>query len=156
MSASPFTTIEEFNSVLDGPTEGAIYTFAHSPAINTIALLASVGIFFWFIVATYRTHAIPTTRVDKSLNQLSSFIVVSLLSVVAANQYVTNRPSAGSELRAQATPAERAVYQQPSRQIPLGLLGMVSAGLPGLRKLSRQKARKKRGSHLSGKYRARR
>lgn len=155
MSASPFSTIEEFNNVLDGPTEGAIYTFAHSPAINTIALLASVGIFVWFIVATYRTHAVPTSSMDKSLNKLSSFIVVSLLSVVAANQYVTNRP-AGDRLTAQAKPAERSVYQQSSRHIPLGLLGMVSAGLPGLRRFSRQKNRKKRGSSFSNRYRARR
>lgn len=154
MSASPFTTIEEFNNVLDGPTEGAIYTFAHSPAINTIALLASVGIFGWFIVATYRTHASPTSPMDKSLNKLSSFIVVSLLSIVAANHSVTNRP-AGNRLTTQAKPAERAVYQQPSRQIPLGLLGMVTAGLPGLRKLSRQKTRKKRSSNFSHKYRDR-
>lgn len=154
MSASPFTTIEEFNNVLDGPTEGAIYTFAHSPAINTIALLASVGIFVWFIVATYRTHASPTSAMDKSLNKLSSFIVVSLLSVVAANQYAS-RPSVDG-LAAQAKPAALTVYQQASRQIPLGLLGIVSAGLPGLRKRSSQKSRKKRGSSLSHKYKPRR
>jgi len=159
MSASPFTTIEEFNNVLDGPTEGAIYTFAQSPAINMIALLVSVGIFIWFIAATYSTHASPTSSMDKSLNQLSSFIIVSLLSVVAANQHFTNRPSgpAADELTAQNNLTERAVYKQTSRSpVPLGLLGLVGAGLPQLRRLSKRKGRRKRGLPAASQYRPRR
>ncbi|MGB5914829.1 MAG: hypothetical protein WBG63_08185, partial [Phormidesmis sp.] len=57
--SSPFITIEEFNSATDGPTEGAIYTFANSPAINAIALVVAVGVFIWFLVATCMTHAQP-------------------------------------------------------------------------------------------------
>ena len=58
---SPFSTLEEFNAAIDGPTGGAIYTFAHTPAINAIALVASVGIFIWFIVATYSSnHDLPS------------------------------------------------------------------------------------------------
>ena len=63
--SSPFSTIEEFNNVLDGPTEGAIYTFANSPVINIIALLVAVGIFIWFMVATYTTHADPSSSMDQ-------------------------------------------------------------------------------------------
>ena len=155
MSASPFTTIEEFNNVLDGPTEGAIYTFAQSPAINMLALLASVGIFIWFIVATYRTHASSPSTMDKSLNRLSSFIVISLLSVVAANHHLTHRPSDNGHI-AQGKLTARTASQQPSRQIPLGLIGLVSAGLPKLRRFSRHKARKKRGFHWGNQYRPRR
>ena len=58
--SSPFKTIEEFNAAADGPTEGAIYTFAHTPIVNALALLVSVGIFVWFIIKTYDTRSKPT------------------------------------------------------------------------------------------------
>ncbi|MEM9008252.1 MAG: hypothetical protein AAGE59_32680 [Cyanobacteria bacterium P01_F01_bin.86] len=132
--SSPFSTLEEFNAAIDGPTGGAIYTFAHTPAINTIALLVSVGLFFWFIVATYSTHhELPTG--DKSLNRLSSFIVIGLLSLVAADQLQhanQNRQSA------QETPKTR-LAQSSRRAAPLALLGMTGIGLPKLRRGKRRK-----------------
>ncbi|MEL6815599.1 MAG: hypothetical protein AAFP03_12385 [Cyanobacteria bacterium J06598_3] len=153
LKTSPFTTIEEFNNVLEGPTEGAIYTFANAPAMNAIALIASVGIFIWFIVATYRTHDSPTSSMDKSLNHLSTFIVVSLLSVIAAGQYA-NRP-ANADLNARKDqPALKRVSQATTGKVPLGLLGMFGAGLPGLNRFYRQKSRKKRRSASLNRYRA--
>ncbi|MEM9088767.1 MAG: hypothetical protein AAGC93_08500 [Cyanobacteria bacterium P01_F01_bin.53] len=144
--SSPFSTIEEFNGVLDGPTEGAIYTFAATPVINNIALLAAVGIFIWFIVKTYSTHAEPS-RMDKSMNHLSSFIVIGLLSLVVANHrsperrmpitIESNVQNMMQNSRGQGD-ATAKFSQANSRQLPLGfagmLSGMVSLGLPNLRR----------------------
>jgi hypothetical protein len=125
--SSPFSTVQEFNGAVDGPTEGAIYTFAQTPAINTIALLLSVGLFIWFMTKTYHSQTKPSS-VDKSLNQLSTFIVVGLLSVIAAEQ---RYPAEAKRAAAQRVP-HSAFYQQVSKasssQAPLGLLGMVGAG----------------------------
>ncbi|MEA5465842.1 hypothetical protein [Leptothoe sp. PORK10 BA2] len=134
---SPFSTIEEFNGAVDGPTGGAIYTFAHTPAINAIALLVSVGLFFWFLFATYsKHHELPT--VDKSLNRLSSFIVIGLLSWVAADQLQHTNQSRQS---AEETPKTR--LAESSRQaLPLALLGMTGIGLPNLRRGKSQRRKR--------------
>lgn len=127
---SPFSTLEEFNAAIDGPTGGAIYTFAHTPAINAIALIVSVAIFIWFIVATYaKHHDLPS--VDNSINRLSSFIVIGLLSLVAADQLQHRHQNRQT---AQNAPKTRLV-QSSKRAAPLALLGMV--GLP--RKSQRRK-----------------
>ena len=134
---SPFSTLEEFNAAIDGPTGGAIYTFAHTPAINAIALIASVGIFVWFIVATYSTsHHLPS--VDKSINRLSSFIVIGLLSLVAADQIQQTHRHADPT---QETPK---TGQLSKRATPLALLGMIGVGLPGL---DRGKSRRRKRSY---------
>ena len=122
---SPFDSIEAFNGAIDGPTEGAIYTFAANPAINNIALLVAVALFVWFIFATYTTrHELP--KVDKTLNSLSALFVVGLLTLVSA-EYRKNPDAlktAGVQQERQALTSRRSV------QIPLGMLGMVGIGLP--------------------------
>ncbi|MBX2865643.1 MAG: hypothetical protein KTR27_18985 [Leptolyngbyaceae cyanobacterium MAG.088] len=134
---SPFSTLEEFNAAIDGPTGGAIYTFAHTPAINAIALLVSVGIFIWFIVATYSTHhELPS--VDKSLNRLSSFIVIGLLSLVAADQLQHK-----NQHRQAAQDSSKTSFTQSSRRAaPLALLGMTGIGLPNLRRGKSQRRKR--------------
>ncbi|MEM9945676.1 MAG: hypothetical protein AAF810_06385 [Cyanobacteria bacterium P01_D01_bin.36] len=141
--SSPFSTIEEFNNVLDGPTEGAIYTFANSPVINIIALLVAVGIFIWFMVATYTTHADPSSSMDQSLNHLSTFLVVGLLSVITAAGSYANRSPRAEQPMAQHKSTLSSGYGQAAGKIPLGLLGMVGVGLPSLRRRARRKARQK-------------
>lgn len=132
--SSPFSTIEEFNAAIDGPTEGAIYTFANTPIVNILALLVAVGIFVWFIVATYNTHATPpAATLDRSLNHLSSFIVIGLLSLVAADHRQVN-PDKRAETAPQAS-------SQVSQRVPLGLLGMVSVGLPTFRRTTKRRKR---------------
>ena len=141
--SSPFSTIEEFNGALDGPTGGAIYTFADKPALNNIALLVSVGIFIWFIVKTYTSHADPSapeSGIDASLNRLSSFIIIGLLSLVAAD-YRQGQPAAAVR-QVEATRTE-SIRHSSRRAAPLGLLGMVSAGLPSLRANRKRNSRRK-------------
>lgn len=142
--SSPFSTIEEFNSAIDGPTGGAIYTFANAPIINIIALLVAVGIFIWFIVAAYTTHAEPPA-VDKSIERLSSFIVIGLLSLVAADY----SRSVNSEQTTHTSVPTR-IAQPTRRAAPLGLLGMVGIGLPGLRR-SKTRSSGSVGGGMNGK-----
>ncbi|MEM8809367.1 MAG: hypothetical protein AAGF01_25375 [Cyanobacteria bacterium P01_G01_bin.38] len=136
MSASPFTTLEEFNGAIDGPTGGAIYTFANTPAINNIALLVSVGLFVWFIARTYAPHN-HLPKIDRSLNSLITLITVGLLSLVVAD--ARHRPQSESYAQ-QSDPPSRLLHL--SRRLPLGLLGLAS--LPTFRQAKNR--RRKRGS----------
>ena len=153
--SSPFSTIEEFKGAIDGPTGGAIYTFAKTPIINHIALVVAVGIFVLFIVNTYITPAEPGVEhsaengVDKSLKHLSLFIVAGLLSFVAAGHRYASRPEANAERTAQNMPQMRS-YQTASRRLPLGLLGMMGVGLPTFRQMVGKKAGKRRKRSLRG------
>lgn len=126
--SSPFSTLEEFNGAIDGPTGGAIYTFAGSPAINAIALLVAVGIFLWFMVKTYATAHQETSSVDKSINSLSSFIVAGLLSLVAADQL--QQPPVREQTHRSAP---RSSLVTTAKRAPMALLGMVGLGLPARR-----------------------
>ncbi|MEL6350807.1 MAG: hypothetical protein AAFR58_03500 [Cyanobacteria bacterium J06627_28] len=142
--SSPFSTLEEFNGALDGPTGGAIYTFADKPALNNIALIVSVGLFVWFIVKTYTSHAgssAPESSIDASLNRLSSFIIIGLLSLVAADYRQQGRPDIVTK-QVDATRME-GVRHSSRRVAPLGLFGMVSVGLPSLRASRKRKNRNK-------------
>ena len=128
--SSPFATYEEFEVAIDGPTGGAIYTFAHTPTINVIALLIGVGLFFWFLARTFKSHydlPIP----EKALNHLSTFIVAGLLSLAGLEHRQSVQPH---------QPAARAevVSQRPSPKAALGLLGLVGIGLP-IRQRQRRK-----------------
>ncbi|MGB3200451.1 MAG: hypothetical protein WBA99_06095 [Nodosilinea sp.] len=121
--SSPFSTFEEFEGAIDGPTGGAIYTFANSPAINTIALLICVGLFLWFLVRTFSTHY-QVPAIDKSLNHLSAFIVAGLISLTGAEYRHGTRPHQPVE----AVP--QAVTHQSGAKSALGLLGLLGVGLP--------------------------
>jgi hypothetical protein len=133
MSTSPFTTIEEFKGATDGPTEGAIYTFAQNPTLNNIALVIAVGLFVWFIISTYATHH-RVAPLDKSLSRLSSLIIVGFLSFVSADYRSPPRPAKPTQTQHTAV-----LRRAPS----LSLLGLLGLGLPlVLRPKSRQ--RKKR------------
>lgn len=129
--SSPFATYEEFQGAIDGPTGGAIYTFAHNPTINIIALLIGVGLFFWFLARTFKSHY-DTPIPEKALNHLSTFIVAGLLSLAGLEHRQTVQPPQPTEARAEA------VSQRPSPKAALGLLGLVGIGLP-----ARQRQRRK-------------
>ncbi|WOD37908.1 hypothetical protein [Nodosilinea sp. E11] len=121
--SSPFSTFEEFEGAIDGPTGGAIYTFANNPAINTIALLICVGLFIWFLVRTFATHH-EMPAVDQSLSHLSAFIVAGLLSIAGAEYRQTMQPNQPAETQPQA------MSHRPGAKATLGLLGLAGVGLP--------------------------
>lgn len=128
--SSPFATYEEFEGAIDGPMGGAIYTFAHTPTINAIALLIGVGLFVWFLARTFKSHydlPIP----EKALNHLSTFIVAGLLSLAGLEHRQSVQPQ-------QPAPRAEAVSQRPTSKATLGLLGLVGVGLP-LRQRQRRK-----------------
>jgi hypothetical protein len=120
--SSPFSTFEEFEGAIDGPTEGAIYTFAHSPAVNAIALLICVGLFLWFLVRTFSTHY-DVPAVDKSLNHLSALIVAGLLSLAGVEYRQTTQPHQPAEVQASSLG---------QRQQALPTVGLLTLGLIGL------------------------
>jgi hypothetical protein len=121
--SSPFSTFEEFEGAIDGPTGGAIYTFANSPAINTIALLICVGLFLWFLVGTFTTqYKVPA--VDKSLSHLSALIVAGLVSLAGVEYRQSVQPDPST-----AAP-QQAASPRPGAKSALGLLGLVGVGLP--------------------------
>lgn len=150
--SSPFSTLEEFNGAIDGPTGGAIYTFAGSPAINNIALIVAVGLFFWFIVKTYSTSH-DSSSFDRSLNHLSTFIIAGLLSLVAVDYDQSSRSERGTQARTQDTTEVR-VAQSASRRPSLGLLGMMGmmgVGLPALKRSDRRRKASQRQSSQGSK-----
>jgi hypothetical protein len=140
--SSPFSTIEEFQGAIDGPTGGAIYTFASSPAINTIALLLGIALFFWFLFRTFSTrYGVP--GIDKSLNHLSTFIVAGLLTLAGLVEHrQPPAPHQPAEARTEAAAPDAAPASA------LGLLGLVGIGLP-----IRQRRSPARRSHPQGRYR---
>ncbi|WP_017300006.1 hypothetical protein [Nodosilinea nodulosa] len=142
--SSPFSTYAEFEGAVDGPTGGAIYTFANSPAVNIIALLIGVGFLIWFIVRTFSTHY-EVPAVDRSLNHLSAFIVAGLLSLTGAAYQQTVQPNQPAEAMTQA------MTHRPGTPATLGLLGLLGVGLPGRQR--RSKAGLNKRSRPRGLYR---
>jgi hypothetical protein len=141
--SSPFKTLEEFQQAKDGPTEGAIYTFATNPSLITIALLLSVLLLFWFIYASYATR---TDKPAANPVNLSLLIVAGLASLFSsfypAESHTPNQASVRREARS---------TMNPSRQsMPFALLGLASSILPmsyrGRRKV-RSKSRRSSRHH---------
>ena len=152
--SSPFSTLEEFNGAIDGPTGGAIYTFANSPAINNIALIVAVGLFFWFIVKTYSTSH-DLSAFDTSLNHLSSFIIAGLLSLVAADYHHPSHKEKVAQTTHPPTSELRLSQFSPRQHQSLGLLGMMALGVPALsrsgngRKSSQRRRQPHQGTRLA-------
>lgn len=136
--SSPFSTIEEFNSAADGPTEGAIYTFANTPIINNIALLVAVGLFVWFLIKTYSTGH-KTSSVDKSLNHLSTLIVASGLSLVAASHRLPTPEQSPQKVSQPET--SQATTVSGSRGAALSVVGMVGMVIPAFRRTKAKRSK---------------
>lgn len=152
--SSPFTTVEAFNSAADGPTEGAIYTFAQAPIFNYIALIVSVVLFVWFIIKTYSSHVdgshTTTSNADKSNNHLVPLFVIGLLSLSAANIKQLARPHGEDRtMSRQPTLTDNRRAANFFSVSSTALIGMMSAGSLPLRKWG---ARQKRRS--TSKYRS--
>lgn len=108
MSSSPFSNVEAFHSAIEGPTEGAIYTFAQAPAINTIALLLAIVLFVWFMGQLgHKSRKQPAF--NKSFITLSLLLVTGLLATVkmSAQQESDNQATSSS-----AVPSQDVASQQ--------------------------------------------
>jgi hypothetical protein len=124
---SPFATYEEFYEA-----EGPIYTFANSPAIIGLLVIASALVFVYFIYSTYTIKKGQSEA--KSPIILSVLIATSLVSMADAlytNHVKHNRPTAS------VTPTE----QRNSFQ-PLAMLGLVGGGVASRRRQLRRQPRR--------------
>lgn len=145
MAISPFSTLEEFNQAAAGPTEGAIYTFAQSPVIISIAIVVSALIFCWFIYTTFTVNHSSTEPETRSPVHYGVMIIAGLLSLAGGLYSSQRQPQ--QEARAQpTTPAP-----QP-KQTPVVLFGLTSlSALPTYRQFRRAQRR----SRLRRKWRIR-
>jgi len=133
--SSPFSTIEAFEGAIDGPTGGAIYTFAHVPIVNAIALVIAVGLFIWFMVYSFSTRY-EGTSAEPSLQNLTMLILAGLLSLVGVEQsHTQSRTQAATQ---EATPV---ATSRPAIRVPVGLLGLVGLGSSSLRPTTRRQRR---------------
>jgi len=80
--ASPFLTAEAFHHAIAGSTQGAIYTFAHTPAVNGTALAVAALLFIHFVTHLLTPKHPKASRFDRSLMHLSLLLVTGLLSLV--------------------------------------------------------------------------
>jgi len=133
--SSPFSTIEAFEGAIDGPTGGAIYTFAHVPAVNAIALIIAAGLFIWFLVSSFSTRY-KETSAEQSFQNLTMLILAGLLSLMGVEQ--SQNPSRTQAATQEATPM---ATSRPSIRVPVGLLGLVGLGSAGLRPTTRRQRR---------------
>lgn len=138
--SSPFQTLEEFQQATDGPTGGAIYTFANAPALIGIAIVLSVLLLFWFIYASYTTKA-EKSETSNPLH-LSVLIVAGLVSL-AGSLYPTNSNPAEVAARRDV----KTTASSNHRHTPLTLLGLAGlATLPTHRRLKRPRRKPSRRS----------
>lgn len=138
--SSPFSTFEEFEGAIDGSTGGAIYTFAHTPAVNAIVLLITVGLFFWFMVGTFATRY-EESSLDRSINSLSVLILAGLLSLAGVEHSQTQRKNVTAQGSSQTPVLQHAA------KTPVGLLGLMGLGGSALHRSKssrRSPARKRR------------
>ncbi|GAB4376841.1 MAG: hypothetical protein Kow00121_24710 [Elainellaceae cyanobacterium] len=136
--SSPFQTIEEFNQATEGPTGGAIYTFANNPALIGIAIIASVLLFCWFIYASFTVKA-EQEKVSNPVN-LSVLIVAGLVSL-ASSLFPGHTDSAKE---ASARRETRATASAPHHQTPFALLGLAGLGAASSQQTRRLRRRKTR------------
>ncbi|MBE9080428.1 hypothetical protein IQ241_24605 [Romeria aff. gracilis LEGE 07310] len=143
MAISPFSTLDEFNNAAEGPTEGAIYTFAQSPAIIGIAIIVSALVFCWFIYTTFTINRNNTDEAGGPVHY-SVVILAGLLSLAGGLYASQSQPQ--REARSQPTTAP-----QP-KQTPLALFGLTGlSALPTYRQFRRAQRR----SRLRRKWRIR-
>lgn len=120
---SPFKTYKEFSEA-----EGAIYTFANSPAMIGFLLILCTLLLFYFLYKSY------TMKQDAP--KVSASLSVLLASAVSLASLIHHLPTDAT--RRQSQP-EAALKSQ-----PLLLFGMVGMGATALKR--RRKLRDKTGS----------
>ncbi|TVQ16602.1 MAG: hypothetical protein EA367_19925 [Leptolyngbya sp. DLM2.Bin15] len=124
--ASPFQTWAEFEGAMDGPTGGAIYTFADRPGINAIMLIVSALMFIYFLYASFHTKI--NDEPAKSPTALGVLFLAGAVSLASAayDAYANRQPQEAFQRR--STP-EAIARQRSGSPVLFGLMGM-TAGLP--------------------------
>ena len=136
-AASPFSTWEEFEGAIDGPTGGAIYTFADRPALIGVMIFVAALVFIYFLYSAFNIKNGHSTA--KSPQVLAVLMLVGAASAMTS-LYENVR---GNDTRRASDRYEVAQSTQSSRSKPAALLGM--AGIAGMSKRKRiQKARSRR------------
>lgn len=134
-AASPFKTWEAFEGSVDGPTGGAIYTFADRPALIGILVVVAALVFLYFIYASF--HISNGASSAKSPTALGMLLVAGAASAMASLYEGFTEPTVRQTSRSEAV-------SQPTRQsrkAPLAMLGMT--GLAGLSQRQRTSRRRR-------------
>ncbi|MEM6425778.1 MAG: hypothetical protein AAGF66_18605 [Cyanobacteria bacterium P01_H01_bin.119] len=135
-AASPFQTWEEFEGAIDGPTGGAIYTFADRPALIGIMVAVAALLFLYFIYASFHISSGESTA--KSPKMLGLLLVAGMASAMAS---LYEGVSEQNKVRQASRSGEVTQVAQTNRQLPAALFGMV--GLFGISKSKSSKRRRR-------------
>lgn len=133
-AASPFKTWEEFEGTVDGPTAGAIYTFADRPALIGIMVVVSALVFLYFIYASFNISGGKSTA--KSPTALGLLLVAGAASAMAS---LYEGFAEQSTVRQAARSGEVSHVTQTSRKLPAAMVGMM--GLVGVSKRKKSSRR---------------
>ena len=139
-AASPFATWEEFEGAIDGPTGGAVYTFADRPALLGIATVVSALVFVYFIYASFHIKSGDTSA--EPPHALGLLLVAGAASAMAGlyEGFVDQKPTQHTSRSGQVSRMSNS-----SRKLPAVLLGMTSiAGMSAKRKRTKGSRRRLR------------
>ncbi|MEB3357308.1 MAG: hypothetical protein VKK04_11330 [Synechococcales bacterium] len=144
-AASPFRSWEEFEGAADGPTGGAIYTFADRPALIGIMVVVAALIFLYFIYASFHIKSGHSSA--KSPSVLGMLLVAGAASAMASlYEGVVERGTVHQASRS----GEMSQISKQSHQPPVALLGMIGLTGASRRKRSQrlQRGRRRLGDRL--------
>lgn len=136
-AASPFGTWEEFEGAIDGPTGGAIYTFADRPALIGVMVFVAALIFLYFLYVAF--------NVKNGHSTAKSPQVLAILMLVGATSAMTSlyENVRSNDTRRVSDRYEVGQLTQSSRSESAALLGMI--GMAGVSKRKRiHKVRQRR------------
>lgn len=133
-AASPFKTWEEFEGTVDGPTGGAIYTFADRPALIGIMVVVAALVFLYFLYASFNISNGESSA--KSPTVLGMLLVAGAASAMASlYEGLSDRP-----VQQASRSGEVSQPTKQSRKAPLAMLGMTGlAGLSQRQRVSRRR-----------------
>ncbi|MEM6522124.1 MAG: hypothetical protein AAF722_22665 [Cyanobacteria bacterium P01_C01_bin.70] len=135
-AASPFQTWEEFEGAVDGPTGGAIYTFADRPALIGIMVVVAALVFLYFLYAAFHISSGESTA--KPPSALGLLLVAGAASAMTAlyEGFTEQKP-----VRQAARSGEVAQASTSSRQLPAAMVGMLGLVSVSKRKKSSRRIR---------------
>ncbi len=133
-AASPFDSWEAFEGAVDGPTGGAIYTFADRPALTGIMIVVAALIFIYFLYATFNIKA--------GHSQAKSPPMLGLLLLAGASSVMVSVYEGVAERRVnpQTSRSAETGSMSPAPKLPAALVGMAGI-IGGKRKRSPRRIR---------------